>query len=182
MAATIHRSFPHTPSVPQDFPTLRRPRRWSIPCSLAGSRLEAAKTPGVVRLEGDDVATVTTMIRRVLGCGLALLMAAPLGARERLTIKVSPTVSMAPANLIVRTIVEADSENRAIEIVAESEDFYRSSEVQLDGDRAPRTTTFEFRSLPGGTYYVTATLLGASRRPLTHAKQQVNVIASGTSQ
>ena len=99
-----------------------------------------------------------------------------MGAGERLTIKVSPAVSFAPANLIVRTMIEADAKNRAIEIIAESEDFYRSSEIQLEGDKAPRTTIFEFRSMPSGTYDVKAILRGANREPIIYVHQQVNVI------
>jgi hypothetical protein len=114
---------------------------------------------------------------RAILCGAALLLTAPLGASERLTLRVTPAVSFAPANLIVRTMVEADPDNRAIAIVAESADFYRSSEIQLDGDRAPRTTIFEFRSMPGGTYNVTATLFGASRQALTSVRQRVRVIS-----
>ena len=97
---------------------------------------------------------------RAILCGLGLLMAVPLGAREPLAIKVSPEVAFAPANLVVRAMIEADHNNRAIEIAAESDDFYRSSAMQLDGDRAPRTRTFEFRSLPSGTYEVRAKLFG----------------------
>jgi hypothetical protein len=111
--------------------------------------------------------------------GIFMLVGRPLGAGERLTLKVSPAVSFAPANLIVRTMVEADARNRAIAIVAESTEFYRASEVQLDGDKAPRTTTFEFRSLPSGTYQVTATLLDEAERPLTYVRSQVNVLANG---
>ena len=111
--------------------------------------------------------------------GLCVISAVPIGAGERLAIKVSPTVSFAPANLIVRTMVEADARNRAIEIIAESPDFYRSSQVQLEGDRAPRTTMFEFRSLPSGTYEVKAILFGANGQPLTYVSQYVNVIQNG---
>ena len=104
----------------------------------------------------------------------------PLGAGERITIKVSPAVSFAPANLIVRTIIVADADNRAVEIIAESTDFYRSSEIQLDGDNAPRTTMFEFRSLPPGTYEVRANLIGAGRQQRAWVRQQINVIAGGS--
>lgn len=118
--------------------------------------------------------------RAILGAlGLLLLLTVPLRARDRLTIRVSPTISFAPANLIVRTTVVADEANRGIEIVAQSEDFYRSSEIPLDGDRAPRTTTFEFRSLPGGSYDITATLLDESHKPLSSVQQEVNVIDNG---
>jgi hypothetical protein len=114
--------------------------------------------------------------------GIAILIATlPLGAGagERISVKVSPAVAFAPANLVVRTIIEADADNRAVEIVAESPDFYRSSQMQLEGDRAPRTTRFEFRSLPPGTYDVRATLIGADGEHRALARQSVNVIASG---
>ena len=104
----------------------------------------------------------------------------PLRAKERMTLRVSPAVAFAPANLIVRTMIEADAQNRGIEIVAESTEFYRSSEIQLDGEHAPRTTTFEFRSLPPGDYEVKATLLGSDGSALATVRQQVNVIPTGS--
>lgn len=118
---------------------------------------------------------------RVRACliGIFSVMALPLGAGERLMMRVSPSVSFAPANLVVRAIVEADPANRAMEVVAESHDFYRSSEIQLDGDRAPRTTTFEFRSLPSGTYQVKATLRGADGQTRALVRSQIDVIESG---
>ena len=118
-----------------------------------------------------------------LGLGLVgiLLVAAtrPTGAGERMIMKVTPAVAFAPANLVVRAVVEADADNRAIAVVAESDDFYRSSEIQLDGDHAPRTNTFEFRSLPPGSYSVKAVLIGGGSEPRVTLRQQVNVMASG---
>lgn len=103
----------------------------------------------------------------------------PLGAGERMTLKVSPAVAFAPANLIVRAMVVADADNRAIEIIAESPDFYRSSMIQLEGEKAARTSQFEFRSLPPGTYEVRANLLGSHGESRALIRQQINVIASG---
>jgi hypothetical protein len=103
----------------------------------------------------------------------------PLGAGERLTMKASPSISFAPANLIVRTMIEADVQNRAVEVIADSANFYRSSEIQLEGDKAPRTSTFEFRSLPPGVYEVKVMLIGADGQQRALARQQVNVISSG---
>lgn len=119
---------------------------------------------------------------KLRACFLGFVMAAttlPVGAGERMTMKVSPAIAFAPANLVVRTTIEADAGNRAIEIIAESTDFYRSSEIQLEGDKAARTTTFEFRSLPSGTYEVRAKLYGADGQARAAVRQQVNVIASG---
>lgn len=112
--------------------------------------------------------------------GLLLLTSTmPLGAGEQLTMKVSPSFAFAPANLAIRAMVVADAENRAVKIVAESEDFYRSSEIQLDGDRAPRTSLFEFRDLPPGSYEVKAMLFGPGGAMRAAVRQQVNVMASG---
>jgi len=104
----------------------------------------------------------------------------PLGAGQRMTLRVSPAVAFAPAHLVVRAHIEADAQNRAVEIVAESTEFYRSSEIQLDGENAPRTSTFEFRSLPPGTYEVTATLLGPGGQQRAAVRQAVNVIDTGS--
>jgi hypothetical protein len=112
-------------------------------------------------------------------CGLLFLATPPLGAGERLMIRVSPAVAFAPANLLVRATVEADKDNRAIEIVADSDDFYGSSEVQLDGAAAPRITSLEFRSLPPGTYQIRVTLMGANNQPRAFVRAQVSVIATG---
>jgi hypothetical protein len=119
---------------------------------------------------------------RVTLCGFFILAAVlTLGAGERITMRVSPRVSLAPADLVVRTTIEANESNRAIEIVAESRDFYRSSQISIDGERAPRTEVFEFRNMPGGWYEVRATLLDASGHALAHARQKVDVAWSGAS-
>jgi hypothetical protein len=117
---------------------------------------------------------------RYLLCGLLTLLTVPLvaGTSDRLTMSVQPTVAFAPANLFVRTRVEANARNRSIEIIAESDDFYRSSEIPLDGDKAPRTTQVEFRGLPGGVYTVVAVLRGARAESLDRVLRQVNVVAS----
>ena len=116
---------------------------------------------------------------RTVVCGIVVMTwALPLGAGDRITMKVSPAVASAPTNLIIRTMIEANENNRTMEIVAESPKFYRSSEIQLNGERAPRTAMFEFRSVPGGTYEVRATVRDQGGNTLASAWQQVNVIDS----
>jgi hypothetical protein len=114
---------------------------------------------------------------------LALEPNGSITANERLSIRVSPKVSFAPANMVVRTSIGPDAFNRAVEVVADSDSdqFYRSSLVQLDGDRAPRTGIFEFRSLPPGEYEVKAVLIGADGRARAIARTSVNVVESGAS-
>ena len=119
------------------------------------------------------------MNARFLVLGLTLAATTAAGANQPLAIKVSPAVSFAPANLIIQTRVEPDAENRSMEVVAESTDFYRSSTIALEGDRAPKTTTLEFRSLPPGEYEVTATVIGVDGQRRALAQAHVNVIESG---
>ena len=81
--------------------------------------------------------------------------------------------------MFVRATNLADADNPAVEIVAESADFYRSSMIELEGDKAARTNQFEFRSLPPGTYEVRAKLFGTNGESRALIRQQINVIASG---
>ena len=121
------------------------------------------------------------MLVRVGVAAMFALISAAAGADEKISMQVSPSVAFAPANLSVRTTIAADADNRAIEIVAESTDFYRSSEMQLDGESAPKTTTFQFRSLPMGEYSVRAVLRGQGGRELASTAQIVNIVDAASS-
>jgi hypothetical protein len=92
--------------------------------------------------------------------------------------RVTPAVSSAPAALLVQATVQAGDDHRFLVVRAESDDFERTSGIELDGQRAPRVSTFEFRSLPAGTYEVTVVLGGASGQ-LASASRTVIVVPSG---
>ena len=119
------------------------------------------------------------MKARCLVVGMMLTATAVAGAKEPLSIRVSPAVSFSPANLVIRTSVEPHADNRAMEVIADSPEFYRSSTIALEGDRAPKTMMVEFRSLPPGDYEVTAMLIGVDGRRRAIAHAQVNVVESG---
>jgi len=95
-------------------------------------------------------------------CGVCLVGAlGRVNGGQALRMDVSPSVSRAPALLTVRVTVEAAADNRSLHITAESPDFYRSSEMQIDGENASPLSVFEFRDLPSGTYQITGLLVGA---------------------
>jgi hypothetical protein len=79
-------------------------------------------------------------------------------ASEKLSLRVTPNVSSAPGTVIVRATITRDAANRWLHIEADSGAFYRSSSVQLDGDKAPAITEFRLSNLPSGEYAVSARL------------------------
>ena len=77
-------------------------------------------------------------------------------AKELVSVRVSPNVSVAPATIRVIVTVEPDANNRQLLVQADSGEFYTSSTIQLDGSSAPRLQLLEFKELPAGTYAVEA--------------------------
>lgn len=118
------------------------------------------------------------MNARYLVVGMILTAATVTGAKEPVSIRVSPDISFAPANVVIRTSVEPATENRSIEVIAESGEFYRSSTIQLEGDRAPKTTMVEFRALPPGNYDVSVSVIGSGGQRRADAHMQVRVLGS----
>jgi hypothetical protein len=98
-------------------------------------------------------------------------------ALEKLQLTVSPSVSMAPAYVLVRAIVERDAGNRQLEIVADSENFYRRTVVDLDGESAPKVNELRLIDIPGGEYEVTATLYD-SKGAHTVARRSIMVMSN----
>ena len=94
---------------------------------------------------------------------IGLLIASGSGdASEKLMLRVTPNVSSAPSTVVVKATVARNADNRWLHIEAESGAFYRSSEVQLEGDKAPLITEIRLNNLPGGEYTVMAVLRDSS--------------------
>ena len=98
------------------------------------------------------------------------------GASEKLSLRVTPNVSSAPSTVIVRAYVTPNAGNRTLLIEADSGSFYRSSEIQLEGDKAPLLTEFRLNSLPSGEYTVSA-LLKDNKGEETVARRTVLVLS-----
>ena len=115
---------------------------------------------------------------RYVVVGMMLTATTVTDAKQPVSIRVSPEIPFAPANVVIRTSVEPATENRSIEVIAESGEFYRSSTIQLEGDRAPKTTMLEFRALPPGNYDVSASVIGSGGQRRAVAHMQVKVLGS----
>lgn len=94
------------------------------------------------------------------------------GEGQRVRMKVNTQVAYAPLTLWIYVATERRPENRVLRVIAESDEFFRSSEVQLDERVAP-ANTFTFRELPAGVYLVEARVLDSLRK--TVGKEQVYV-------
>ncbi len=111
----------------------------------------------------------------VLVCG------SPLLAREPLVIRVTPAIAQPPAFVTVRTDVEADDDNRSLEVSAEGVDFFTSSRLPLEGSKSTRFNEFHFDNLPAGTYKVTVVLMGSQGARASATKSVVVGIPEDTS-
>jgi hypothetical protein len=92
---------------------------------------------------------------------VALLAVMSLGvhAGEPVRVRVVPAFALNPADVMVETVIEPDVRNRGVEVTVDSPNFFATSTVVLEGDRAPRVRTTRFRQLPAGSYEVSATLV-----------------------
>ena len=122
------------------------------------------------------------MSAHIFAIALVLSSAVSINANAPLTMAVSPAQSFAPTNLTIRVHVEPDAGNRALEVVAESGEYYRSSRIQLEGAEAPRTISFEIRNLPGGDYDVRGALIDSAGRERSAVRQHVIVLGSAGSE
>jgi hypothetical protein len=111
---------------------------------------------------------------------LLLVVSTSAGGSAPLRLQVSPRNSFAPSYLQVLVRVEPDEANRSLTIAADSEGYYRSSEIPLEGERGPRSVLLSFREVPEGEYHVSAAVFDSRGSQRARAQQQVVVLSSGS--
>ena len=105
----------------------------------------------------------------------AVLVFTPhLQGNQRLAIRVSPIVSMAPAALTVRAVIEPSDENRRLNVTVDSDGYSTSSDIPLEGRSSARLSVIELKDVPSGLYEVRAVLMGP-QGPLASSMQLVKV-------
>lgn len=93
----------------------------------------------------------------------SLLLATPtLGAEDALSLHVTPKVSNAPAAVVITVTVARNEKNRKLVVEDDSESYYRSSQVTLEGENAARTHRLVFRGLTPGEHRIRAVVHGTS--------------------
>jgi hypothetical protein len=102
----------------------------------------------------------------------------PAGSGQPLTLALSSAHAFAPATVRIRARVEPNADNRVLTIVADGPDFYRRSDVPLDGEEAPRTFELWFKDLPAGDYEVSAILTTTSDSRRVTARSSMSVLST----
>ena len=106
--------------------------------------------------------TARATLTGAMAGAVLLATTSQLNGAESLRIQVTPTISRTPAILTVRAMIEPAADNRSLEVVAESASFFRSSQVQLEGEHGAPVNVFQFKNLPTGLYQVTGVLVGVN--------------------
>jgi hypothetical protein len=101
-----------------------------------------------------------TVLIRTWVCAALMVSGWPASAGEPVTAQVMASGALAPADIVVRAFVEPDARNRYVEFTLTSDDFYRRSVEELQGDKAPRLSEVKYRSLPRGHYTVQVIVVG----------------------
>ena len=99
----------------------------------------------------------TTFVAVILALGPLTAPGSP--AKELVEITVRGHYFAAPATVPITVAVEPGSSNRRLVVEADSDDYFRSSAVELDGENEKRLHRVEFKSLPEGQYVLRARVL-----------------------
>jgi len=105
-----------------------------------------------------------------------LLTATSAGADRGVAIRAWPAFSFEPATVLVQVDVERDPDNRLLVVSGDSGEFFWSSQRQLAGEDAPRTTLFPCKELPAGHYEVEALLFGRDGKQRSAARKYITVL------
>jgi len=120
-------------------------------------------------------------LRCVVLVAIILLMPSPRGpvkAADALDVHVTPRVANEPATLRITIDVEPQADNRYVLVQADSDDFLRSSLIQLDGSGSAKRHDVRYKALPAGAYAIGVTLFGSTGIRAT-AHRDVIVVAFG---
>lgn len=92
-----------------------------------------------------------------------------------LRLRLRAHVVSAPSDFSGLVRLTPNADYRLLRVVLDSENFYRSSDIQLEGDHSPQNHFLAWRSLPAGNYRVVVTVFD-TRGPRTQVSQEFLVI------
>ena len=81
-------------------------------------------------------------------------------AEPALELRLASRFALAPASFQSLIRVSPHPDNRMLRVLIDGDQFYRSSDTQLDGDKAAKHYFFAWDKLPPGSYSVIAIVYG----------------------
>jgi hypothetical protein len=105
---------------------------------------------GAVRYDARLEAAPTSSVRSQAGDAKA----------SPLEVRLTGRIAFSPATVRSLVQVTPHANNRTLRVEIDSPDYARSSEVELDGERAARSHFFSWAALPPGEYSVVVSVLG----------------------
>jgi len=100
----------------------------------------------------------------LVGLGLSALVVDSAIGNRAIEMKVRASNERVAGDVRIQVSVEPDARNRTLVVVADSAEFYRSSEFTLDGEDAVRTHWIDWYRLPAGQYEIQAVVHGTDGR------------------
>jgi hypothetical protein len=105
---------------------------------------------------------------------LMIVLNRSLVADDFVQLQVSPVLSDR-GDMTVQVLVARDAENQWMKVTAESESYYSSSEMELEGEYTARVKVIRFRGVPAGWYEVTGTVFDSRKHVKGLARRSVLV-------
>jgi hypothetical protein len=136
-------------------------------CIRARQHREECRLPSA-SLGGVEVRVKAIMaVSGMLWCG-----SLGLDGSERVVLRAPASTT---TDLTISVSVERHEDNRMLRVTAESPDFFRSSELPLNGEASPRVNVVTFHQLPSGEYDIRAVLIAANGKTAGAARTSVVV-------
>ena len=87
---------------------------------------------------------------------------APATPVDELTLRMTPRIVSAPGYLRSLIRVSPNNANRVLRVEIDSDNYYRSSDIPLEGASAPMSHFVDWKQVPAGNYDLIVSVLGTS--------------------
>lgn len=101
---------------------------------------------------------------------------------DELTLRLTPRVVSAPGFLRSLIRVAPNDANRVLRVEIDSDDYYRSSDIPLEGASAPMSHFVDWKQVPAGNYDLIVSVLGTSGDARAVRRVNFQVIGASTNE
>jgi len=128
-----------------------------VACGYAVSAQDA-KRPSYARSSASRETTVALAVARARAAAVAPAD----NPGDELTLRMTPRFVSAPGYLRSLIRVAPNADNRMLRVEIDSDAYYRSSDIELDGASAPMSHFMDWKEVPAGKYDLIVTVMGPS--------------------